>query len=230
MNIFIKVVIAILLLKNSFVFAQIPEIKTDASGVKFYEEARFKKGEINKPFYYIRHGETDVNKHNIAPENLDVSLNEEGKAQAQEAVKVLRDKNIKIIVASPLIRTKQTAEIISKELNVPILYDDGLKELNIGYVKGENMKLSKKNEIWKSGGEVAGAESLYLFQERIHKTIKEVVNKYDDVLIVSHAGYFSQLSILLNEDKLKTKNAIPFFFSPISRNTGKELYKITPLM
>ena len=218
------------MLKAVPVFAQIPQIKTNVNGIFYYEEAKFKQNEISKSFYYIRHGQTDVNKFGIVPENPDVPLNEEGILQAKAAAKLLRDKNIKIIVASPLIRAKQTAEIINKELNIPIIYHDGLKEADWGVVKGENIKEPSKNErIWKEGGEIAGVESLYSFQRRIHNTTKEIVNKYDNVLIVGHGRYFRYLTILLNEEPINARNAVPYYFMPILECTGNKLYQITSL-
>jgi uncharacterized phosphatase len=190
------------------------------------EEVRFKRGEITKPFYYIRHGETHINKHGIVPENRDVPLNEEGIKQAEKAALTLRDQNIKIIVASPSLRTKQTAEIINKELNVPIVYNDALKEGDWGIGTGENIKNPSKNkEIWLSGREIPGVESLHSFQLRIHNTIKEIVNKYDDVLIVGHGRYFRNLVTILNNEPINAKNAVPYYFEPISE--GDKLYRIT---
>jgi len=226
---FITIATATILLNSGVSLAQIPELKTTMSGGKFYEAALFKKGEINKSFYFIRHGQTDENKYKVTPENLDVPLNEEGKVQAQKAAKILKNKNIKVIIASTFTRAKETAAIINQELNVPIIYVDGLKEANSGLVKGDDIRHNEKIKIWRNGGEVKGAESLYLFQKRIHSTIKEVINKYDDVLIVSHGSYFWNLTILLNGEAIDTKNAAPYLFSPFSGNQGKELYKITPL-
>jgi broad specificity phosphatase PhoE len=222
--------VLMLLLKPDYVFAHTPPIRTN-TGIIYYEEARFKKDEISKPFHYIRHGQTDANKYGIAPENLDVPLNEAGVIQAKKAAKLLRERNIKIIVASPFIRTKQTAKIINQELNVPLIYHDGLKEANWGVLKGENLnKQSGNKKIWLNGGKIHEVEDLYHFQTRVHDTIKEIVNQHDNVLIVGHSVYFNNLTILLNEEYIKAKNAIPFYFTPILGNTNKELYKIGPLM
>jgi len=219
-----------LLLKPDYVLAHAHPIKTD-TGLIYYEEARFKKDEISTPFYYIRHGQTDANKYGIAPENLDVHLNEDGVIQAKKAAKLLRERNIKIIVASPLVRTKQTAEIINQELNVPLIYHDGLKEANWGILAGENLnKQSANKKIWLNGGKIHGVEDLYHFQTRVHDTVKEIVNQHGNVLIVGHSVYFNNLTILLNEEHIKAKNAIPFYFTPILGNTNKELYKIGPLI
>ena len=220
---FITILISFLIVQNSFVLASAPEIKTNDEGKKYYEEAKFKRGEINKPFYYIRHGETDSNKYGTKPKNLinnEVPLNDLGVAQVTKAAKLLKNKNIKIIVASPKLRTKQTAEIINKELNVPIIYFEGLIEAKRG----------KNKEIWESGGELEGAEHLYLFQKRIHDSIKEIVNKYDDVLIVGHGIYFRNFTVLLNDEYINPKNAEIFYLEPNDENQGKKLYKITHLL
>lgn len=209
------------------------EIRTNAKGEKYYEEARFKKTDINKNFYFIRHGQTDLNIHGIAPRDLDlqVLINEEGQSQAARAAKLLKNKGIKIIVASPLIRAKQTAEILNKELNVPIIYDNGLKEANWGIKEGENInKASEHKKLWRKGDFVPGAESLYLLQTRIHKTIVDIVNKYDNALIVGHSVFYGNLVLLLNGEYAKGENAVPYYFEPISDKSSKGLYKIAPLM
>jgi hypothetical protein len=54
-----------------------------------------------------------------------------------------------------------------------------------------------------------------------------VVNKYDDVLIVGHGRYFRNLTILLNEESINGKNAVPYYFTPIQ--ISKKLYQITPV-
>lgn len=212
-------------------FSYASQLKANNNSTTYYEDAKFKSGEINKSFYYIRHGQTDINKYGIVPENRDVSLNEKGMAQAQEAALALRNKNIKIVVASPLLRAKQTAEIINKELNVPIIYNEGLKEGDWGIQTGENIKNPSKNkEIWLNGGDITNVESLYSFQMRIHNTIKEILNKYDDVLIIGHGRYFRYFTTLLNGKPMNGKNAVPYYFTPILNDQDKALYQIIPLV
>jgi broad specificity phosphatase PhoE len=140
--------------------------------------------------------------------------------QVTKAAKLLKNKNIKIIVASPKLRTKQTAAIINKELNVPIIYFDGLIEAKRG----------KNKKIWENGGEIAGAENLYLFQKRIHDTIKEIINKYDDVLIVGHGIYFRNFMLLLNDEDINPKNADVFYLEANQEIGQAKLYKITKLL
>lgn len=222
----IMIFITILLLQETCVFAE--QTKKNIDGITYFEEAKFKKNEINKSFYYLRHGETDSNKKGFAHGRSDAPLNAEGILQVEKAVKLLQDKNIKIIIASPKLRTKQTAEIINKHLNVQIIYNDGLIEGGWKQLL-PNKNLNKKNDnekIWKNGDIVAGAESLYSFQIRIHDTIKDIVNKYDNILIIGHGRYFRYLTTLLNEETINSDNAIPFYFLPILEATGSKLYNI----
>ena len=86
--------------------------------------------------YFIRHGETDFNLKGIIQGQLDIPLNETGIKQAYETKDKLTNLKIDIIFCSPLIRAKQTAEIINEKLNVPIVYDNRLKEFNAGDKQG----------------------------------------------------------------------------------------------
>ena len=76
----------------------------------------------------VRHGESEHNSGKSA--NKDSSLTKKGKSQAEHLGKKLRKEKIKIdkIYTSNLIRSKQTAEIISKIIKVPI--KKSLEELN----------------------------------------------------------------------------------------------------
>ena len=72
---------------------------------------------MNK-IYVVRHGETDWNKNGICQGKTNISLNENGIAQA----KVLKDKiNVNLIdicYVSPLNRTIETAKIITNKPSI----------------------------------------------------------------------------------------------------------------
>ena len=71
--------------------------------------------------FLVRHGQTLLNAQHIrqGPEG---GLSESGKAQAEIVGKYLRRFHIKCILSSPYERTRQTSEIIDKQLHVPIFY------------------------------------------------------------------------------------------------------------
>lgn len=78
--------------------------------------------------YLVRHAESEANKNNFhhTPE---VPLSTTGLLQANEVAKRFKDIHIDLIYSSPMTRAKQTAEVISKKINVPIEYWDDLSEM-----------------------------------------------------------------------------------------------------
>jgi len=86
--------------------------------------------------YLIRHGETDWNKEGKYTGQTDIFLNETGRQQAREAAKALKIHNPKVIYTSDLIRAVETAQLIAKELHIPIIQDKRLREINQGEWEG----------------------------------------------------------------------------------------------
>ncbi len=82
-----------------------------------------------KLIYFVRHGETILNAKNIR-QGPDGALTPKGRQQALETAKRFPSHKGKpeIIIASPYQRTKETAEIIAKELNLKIEYSELLVE------------------------------------------------------------------------------------------------------
>jgi broad specificity phosphatase PhoE len=82
--------------------------------------------------HVMRHGEV-YNPEGILYGRLDgYHLSERGRAQAEKVAEALADRDIVLVVASPLLRAQETATPIAKRLNLPIETDDDLIEsLNI---------------------------------------------------------------------------------------------------
>jgi probable phosphoglycerate mutase len=60
----------------------------------------------------VRHGETDWNRQGRFQGQMDIPLNPTGQAQAQQAAEFLKSVPINFAVTSPMLRPKETAEII----------------------------------------------------------------------------------------------------------------------
>lgn len=82
-----------------------------------------------KIIYFVRHGETENNAENIR-QGAEGRLTEKGRAQALETAKRFpkHKGHPQVIIASPFERTKETAEIIAKELRMKVKYSDLLVE------------------------------------------------------------------------------------------------------
>ena len=91
--------------------------------------------------YFIRHGQTDLNRKRVLQGRVDQPLNEEGIAQAQEAGERLHSCGVTFdrIISSPLKRAMDTALIIAGE-NVPLQTDERLLEMDYGPYEGADLK------------------------------------------------------------------------------------------
>jgi broad specificity phosphatase PhoE len=90
-----------------------------------------------KQLYFVRHGQTEWNAIRRMQGQWNSDLSALGRRQAQVNGQFLAALGIEYIVASPLDRTRQTAEIINTHLNLNIEYDDRIMEWDCGDWSGE---------------------------------------------------------------------------------------------
>lgn len=82
---------------------------------------------MSKTIYLVRHGESEHNAGEIWKEG-DALLTERGRAQARLVGERCAQLDIDCIVASNLIRAKDTASIINERVGKPIEYNDSFSE------------------------------------------------------------------------------------------------------
>jgi broad specificity phosphatase PhoE len=94
--------------------------------------------------YFIRHGETDWNAAARYQGQVDIPLNDTGRAQARrngEALRaVLTDPEALDFVSSPLGRTRETMQIVRAAFGLTldgVRFDDRLREMNYGHWEGQ---------------------------------------------------------------------------------------------
>ena len=80
----------------------------------------------------IRHGETDWNIEGRYQGQADPPLNTKGLLQAQQLVRELMDPSPDILYTSPLLRTRQTADILASSLRIPVTDDARFMEIHQG--------------------------------------------------------------------------------------------------
>lgn len=87
---------------------------------------------LTRPFYLLRHGQTDWNLEGRYQGHSDVPLNATGLAQAEAAAPRLAAVPIDRIVVSPLIRALKTAAVVAEQIGKPLHVERGLIERNFG--------------------------------------------------------------------------------------------------
>lgn len=86
----------------------------------------------------VRHGETEWNRQTRFQGQIDVPLNDNGRAQSQKAAEFLKDIPIDFAVTSTMLRPKETAEIILKSHpNVQLEEHPDLREISHGLWEGK---------------------------------------------------------------------------------------------
>ncbi len=147
---------------------------------------------------FVRHGQTEGNKNHIMGGITDFPLTEEGKTQAEKTLSQLDD-NYHEIYCSDLSRCKQTAEILNRNMQLPIKYDPRLRERNFGLLEGNRWK------DWDPTGEKRAidtvdqkydyrpfdGESFEDVRDRILdfiKHLKKTAKKDAKILVVTHGG------------------------------------------
>lgn len=92
---------------------------------------------MKKTFYFIRHGQTDLNKRGIVQgRGVNTPLNENGRKQAQAFFEAYKDVPFDKIYTSTLLRTQQTVEPFV-ELGIPTEELPGLDEISWGIYEGQ---------------------------------------------------------------------------------------------
>jgi len=157
----------------------------------------------DKPVYnfvFLRHGESIGNAESRWQGQSDYALTERGRAQARALAERWKSEAAKfdLIVSSPLVRAKETAEIIASALGAKIELDPLLLERNIGEMEGLTMEEVRKipqppyiTPYDPIGGEGEGDWALFLRAgQALHDLVLRPPGSY---LIVSHGGLLNQL-------------------------------------
>ena len=165
--------------------------------------------------YVIRHGMTDWNVVKRLQGQTDIPLNDDGVRMAEEAAQRYKDVHFDICFCSPLIRARQTAEILLKGRDVPVEYDDRLKEIAFGEYEGLEYPLlpddhpvkgafrDPVNYVPAKGGESI-ADLLARTDDFLKDRVYPLLDEDKDIIIVGHGAMNS--SIIVNVKGLPTES------------------------
>ncbi len=173
-----------------------------------------------KHFYMIRHGETVSNAAKILAGHLDTPLTKTGRTQAFDAQKTVESLKIKptAIFHSHLTRARDTAQIINKNLRLPIFEDKDLAEINAGILEGQ--PIEKCGDIFNTWPDIEGGEAANDFFNRVKHGKTKALNAFDEpVLIVCHGGVMRAFGQIHNiETAGRFTNAHLYEFIPCPNN------------
>ena len=170
---------------------------------------------FRRPFYYLRHGETESNANRTIAGSLDVDLTPLGRKQALAAANVLAKEPITAVYSSPLRRARDTATPIAEILKLPVVIVPEIAERNWGELEG------KPRGTRIRGKTPEGGERVEEFMQRVLSGLALIDGEVP--LVVAHSGVFRVLCRTLEivETEGPVSNALPLRFVPLAEGGWK---------
>ena len=150
----------------------------------------------------LRHGQTDWNIDLRLQGSTDIPLNDTGRAQALQAASVLNREDWDVIIASPLSRAKDTADIVAQELGMNVVIVPELIERSFGVAEGLDHASWRK--MYESHAVIEGLESLEDLRARTILLLDLIANEYagQRVLAVSHGAFIRKVLTIISNGEL----------------------------
>jgi probable phosphoglycerate mutase len=146
----------------------------------------------------MRHGETAWNVDTRLQGQLDVPLNDKGRAQARLAARALAHDAPQVIYASDLCRAHETARAAAEVLGLPVQADAGLRERHFGVWQGHTyaeveQRWPELSARWRRREADFGpeqGETLQGFFDRVVACATRLAEAHpgQSVLLVAHGG------------------------------------------
>ncbi len=146
----------------------------------------------------MRHGQADNNVRRILVGRYKEShLTEVGKLQVRETAEFLKAMSIDKIISSPVTRTRETADIVSKILNLDYEIDERLYEIELGSMAGMNYDdlIQQHGDIFMKfyNGDNSllsqfGIEPFTSVKQRVKHILDDIKDNYSNknILLVTH--------------------------------------------
>ena len=150
----------------------------------------------------LRHGQTDWNIDLRLQGSSDIPLNETGRNQAAVAGATFSREDWDVIIASPLSRARDTAQIVAHQLNMPVVIVPELVERSFGVAEG--FSHSEWRKMYEANEHIEGLESLEDLRSRCELLLQLVATEYDGlrVLAISHGALIRKVLRIVSNNQV----------------------------
>jgi ribonuclease H / adenosylcobalamin/alpha-ribazole phosphatase len=145
--------------------------------------------------HLLRHGQTEHTPERRYSGRNDLPLSRTGRAEAAAAAERAKALGVDVVVASPLRRTRETAEIVAGALGLPVVLDEDLVELDFGDLEGLTFDearakhpLAARRFLDDVTVAAPGGESIVDVSNRVARARRRILSQHAGrtVLVVSH--------------------------------------------
>lgn len=187
-----------------------------------------------KTIYIVRHGESEGNIGNFR-QGAETPLSDNGIKQSEKIAKRLKKLDFDLLVASPLKRTVQTADLIKAETGHDFILSDLFierKRPSRQYGLKKDSKLHDQiekefNKILIDGGKFEDAESFSEIKDRVIAALDFLENRPEQKIVVVTHGTFSRFLaalLILGKENMNPKNSIRITKVLKKTNTGISVF------
>ena len=164
-----------------------------------------------KTVYFLRHGQTKLNKKNVH-QFPETPLSEYGREQAHRIAEKLKEVPIDVIIASSHKRTSQTATIVNELHGVPLEHSDLFTELRrpselhgVSWFSPKSLWIMGQLyfRVYNTEWHYSDEENLSEFQQRAFDALQSIANRPEkNILVVTHRGLMANMMSCTKDDGL----------------------------
>ena len=156
--------------------------------------------------YIMRHGTTVWNEKNIIQGFSKNRLSKSGKLLVENQAEKYKDVDFDLIIASPMMRTMQTANIMNQFHDLKIIKDKRLREIDQGIFTGRKVSsLNEEEKVYQLKKDPKyGMEDYASVLKRVVDFFEylKTLTSYKSILVVTHNTPASYLESLINKGKV----------------------------
>lgn len=168
--------------------------------------------------HLIRHGQTAWNAQKRLQGQIDIPLNEQGLAQAEQVAQEFEGYSLGGIYSSPLQRAHQTAQAINRSHQHSIQLHHALQESSYGsldgiFIEEYHRRCKEKDPSFHQMTYkellhfklADDAESYFEVYQKVRPVLDEIVQKHlgEEVVIVTHGGLMRAVIAMLVDEPMK---------------------------
>lgn len=192
-----------------------------------------------KTIYLVRHGESDINVSDMFVDPVSSPLTELGREQSRRLAARAANITFDTLLASPIARTKETAEMIAATTGHAIEYHDVFRERSlpmsvVGFPKSDPVARAKSDAAIRSsegyGEKIEDTETFAELCARADAALALLESREEkNILVVGH-GYFTRILIgrMLFGAHMTPEQFAPLIWGLRTRNTGISVMRHDP--
>lgn len=153
--------------------------------------------ELVTTIVFVRHGHTAQTETGKLYSDPAAVMTEKGRTEVEALSAVLPSENADVLLTSPSVRVRATAQLIGERIKLPVTVVDELREWQVGDWEGRSYLEIKKAEpevyaAWSKDpirNAPPGGESIEQLCERAKRHLEQITTEYGGkrIILVSHA-------------------------------------------